>query len=197
MMLIKRSTGPLQRAHKIMHIIFLLCCAHKKNTEKRSAAWQPCFCLCVHFCSATCFQIHELSIFCCRGYLKLTPPFHIQCSIEGRLLSSETWPGLACVLLTPDSWVDPTQPASGFWRERGICLSRRGREVGMSGWMEWWTGHVTPTLDDHVSVNVITVIITAYMMKWQKVLTRSALILTVRLNALTGLVGCSVQIILL
>lgn len=67
----------------------------------------------------------------------------------------------------------------------------------MSGWMEWWTGHVTPTLDDHVSVNVITVIITAYMMKWQKVLTRSALILTVRLNALTGLVGCSVQIILL
>lgn len=38
MMLIKRSTGPLQRAHKIMHIIFLLCCAHKKNTEKRSAA---------------------------------------------------------------------------------------------------------------------------------------------------------------
>lgn len=74
----------------------------------------------------------------------------------------------------------------------------------MSGWMEWRTGHVTPTLDDHVSVNVITVIITAYMMKWQKVLTRSALILTVckwndtvRLNALTGLVGCSVQIILL
>lgn len=41
-------------------------------------------------------------------------------------------------------------------------------------------GHVTPTLDDHVSVNVITAIITAYMMKWQKMLTQSALILSER-----------------
>lgn len=65
--------------------------------------------------------------------------------------------------------------------------------------MEWRTGHVTPTLDYHVGVNAITVIITAYMMKWQKVLIRSALILAVRkvcecndivrLNALRGLVG--------
>lgn len=43
----------------------------------------------------------------------------------------------------------------------------------MSGWMEWWMGHVTATLDDHVSMNVITAI-TAYMMKWQKVLMQSA-----------------------
>lgn len=41
-------------------------------------------------------------------------------------------------------------------------------------------GHVTATLDDHVSVNVITAIIIAYMMKWQKVLTQGALILAVR-----------------
>lgn len=90
-------------------------------------------------------------------------------------------------------------------REREICLSRGvkgGGNTGISGWMERWTGHVTPTLDDHVSVNVIMVIITAYMMKWQKVLTRSALILAVcidimGLNALRGLVGPAVQIILL
>lgn len=49
----------------------------------------------------------------------------------------------------------------------------------MSEWMEWRAGHVTPTLDDRVSVNVIAVIITAYMMKWQKVLTSSALIFAV------------------
>lgn len=55
-----------------------------------------------------------------------------------------------------------------------------GGGVGMSGWMEWRMGHVTPTLDDHVSVNVITAIITAYMMKWQKMLTQSALILSER-----------------
>lgn len=76
----------------------------------------------------------------------------------------------------------------------------------MSGWMEWRLGHVTPTLDDHVSVNVITAFITAYMMKWQKVLTQSALILSasvykcndiVRLNGLRGLVGRAVQIIVL
>lgn len=69
-------------------------------------------------------------------------------------------------------------------REREICLSRgRGgwgrRNVGMSEWMEWRAGHVTPTLDDRVSVNVIAVIITAYMMKWQKVLTSSVLIFAV------------------
>lgn len=31
----------------------------------------------------------------------------------------------------------------------------------MDGWSGWAVGHVTPTLDDHVSVNVITAIITA------------------------------------
>lgn len=63
----------------------------------------------------------------------------------------------------------------------------------MSEWTEWRAGHVTPTLDDRVSVNVIAVIITAYMMKWQKVLTSGALIFAVcddivRLNALRVLV---------
>lgn len=67
----------------------------------------------------------------------------------------------------------------------------------------WCMGHVTPTLDDHVVVNVITAIITAYMMKWQKVLTRSAHVLVlpvcvckcnndVRLNVLRGLLGRAV-----
>lgn len=74
----------------------------------------------------------------------------------------------------------------------------------MSGWMEWGTGSRFSPSDDHVSVNPIHVIITAYMTKWQKVLTWSALILAVRkcndivrLNALRGLVGHAVQIILL
>lgn len=78
--------------------------------------------------------------------------------------------------------------------------------VGTSGWMEWRTGHITPTLDDHVSVTVITVIITAYMMKWQKVLTRLSSSLCesfckwddiARFNPYRGLVGRAVQIILL
>lgn len=67
----------------------------------------------------------------------------------------------------------------------------------MTEWIEWRKGYVTPTLDDHVSVNVIAVFITAYMMKWQKVLTSSALIHsvcndTVRLTAY----GVLVEIIL-
>lgn len=37
----------------------------------------------------------------------------------------------------------------------------------------WCVGHVTPTLDNLVSVNAIAVITTAYTMKWQKVLTSS------------------------
>lgn len=87
-------------------------------------------------------------------------------------------------------------------REGEGDLFQQGRgwgrwNVGMSEWIEWWKGHVTPTLDDHVSVNVIAVFITAYMMKWQKVLTSSALILSVcndivRLNVL----GVLVEIIL-
>jgi len=31
-----RNTGPLQGTHKLMRIIFLLCCAHKRNTEKKA-----------------------------------------------------------------------------------------------------------------------------------------------------------------
>ncbi len=55
-------------------------------------------------------------------------------------------------------------------REREGDLPQQGGRgnAGMSGWMEQRMGHVTPTLDDHVGVNVITVIITAYMMKWRK-----------------------------
>lgn len=34
-------------------------------------------------------------------------------------------------------------------------------------------GHVTPALDDHVGVNVIMAIITAYMVKRREVLTQS------------------------
>lgn len=76
-----------------------------------------------------------------------------------------------CFAYTRPLGVDPTQPAGPG--ERGRSASAGGGEG--RGWglcrderMEWRTGHVTPTLDDHVSANVITVIITAYMMKWQK-----------------------------
>lgn len=65
-------------------------------------------------------------------------------------------------------------------REGDLPQQGGGGNVRMSGWMEWRTGHVTPTLDDHVSVNVIMAIITAYMMKWQKVLMSIARILAVR-----------------
>lgn len=115
-----------------------------------------------------CYTLPKSSILCCN--LKPTPPPHMQSSIVGSCCHLRPGPGLACVLLTPNSGVDPTQPA-GCKREEGkICLSKGGWDVGMSGWMEQRTGHVTPALDDHVSVTVITVIITAYMMKWQKVL---------------------------
>lgn len=73
-------------------------------------------------------------------------------------------------------------PQAAAFREGGrsaLAMGGGGR-VGMSGWMKWWMGHVTPTSDGRVSLNVITAIITAYMMNWQKVLTRSALILAVR-----------------
>lgn len=61
----------------------------------------------------------------------------------------------------------------------------------MRGWMVQRTGHVTPALDDHVSVNVITVVITAYMGKWRKVLTPWAHIWAARKQVmlLRGLLG--------
>lgn len=65
----------------------------------------------------------------------------------------------------------------GLEREGDLPRHGGGRRCE---WMDGVAGLVTPTLDDHVSVNVITVVITAYMMKWQKVLTQSALILAVR-----------------
>lgn len=60
-----RNTGPLQGTHKIMHIIFLLCCEHK-----RSGAGQQRLCFCVHSCSATSFQDHFIQSFVVRLILK-------------------------------------------------------------------------------------------------------------------------------
>lgn len=64
--------------------------------------------------------------------------------------------------------------------ERSAPAGEGGGNVGMSGWIVWWKGHITLTVEDHVCVNVIAAIITAYMMKRQKVLTQSALILSER-----------------
>lgn len=110
----QRSTGPLQGAREIMHIIFLLCCAHKKNTGKKKSATYSSVSVLLH-------EIMNCRSFSCDGNLKPTPPR--PCSTytvlySGKLLSSETWPGPACVLLTPDSRVDPTQPAGHGERER-------------------------------------------------------------------------------
>lgn len=78
---------------------------------------------------------------------------------SGTVVSCETWPRQTLELILhhqqgPEREGDlPQQWGRG-----------RGNHVGMSGWM----GHVTPTLVGHVSLNVITAIITAYMMKCQK-----------------------------
>lgn len=60
-----------------------------------------------------------------------------------------------CFAYTRPLGVDPTQPAGPG--ERGRSASAGGGGGG-AGWglcrderMEWRTGHVTPTLDDHVS----------------------------------------------
>lgn len=162
-----------------MHIIFLLCCGHKRNTEDKKVQQGSSVSASLYVSTlATSFRDHELPIlFAVRGDLKTNTSVP---RTALRLLSFETCPGQACALLTPESGADAELPA-GSWREREICLSGRAEgNVGMSGWMEWRTGHVTPTLDSHVSVNVVTAIITDHMMKWPKVLTRSALILALR-----------------
>lgn len=74
---------------------------------------------------------HELS--------KLTPPLYIQRSIVGSCCHLRPGPGLACVLLTPDSEADPPQPAGSEEREGGLPQHGGGRGVGnveMSGWMD-------------------------------------------------------------
>lgn len=62
-------------------------------------------------------------------------------------------------------------------REGALPQRERGRwdrwNVGVSVRTGWCVGHVTPTLDNLVSVNAIVVITTAYTMKWQKMLTSS------------------------
>jgi len=126
MMLITGALG-LWREHK-KHIISLLCCAHKKKKKKKKAAteqWCFCLCFCVHFRSAPGFWNHKLSILSCEDS---RPPLPMPHTVlySGKLLSPETRPGPACILLTPDSRIDPTQPAGSGERVRsapaGVCV---------------------------------------------------------------------------
>jgi len=86
MMLITGALG-LWREHQ--NTSYFCSAVHKKRkrkTKKEAATGQWCFCLCfcVHFCSATGFWNHELSILSCGGNLKPTPaPSRIHCSIVG------------------------------------------------------------------------------------------------------------------
>lgn len=142
MMLIAGALGLCKGAHKnygyyifaLLHIKRIL----KKKTSYMTAVFLP---LCTfHFCFATRFQNHDLSVLCFEGDLKRTPLFHIQCWSRRHPRPGS---GLACVLLTPDARVDPTQP------EREGDLPQQGRGVGgMSGWVNGWSG-VRVTLLPH------------------------------------------------
>lgn len=154
------------REHTNLCIFFFflsLLCTLNEYWGEKSATWQQCFCFCIYFCSATRFPKSRTVVsFAARGDLTPTPPFRLQRSIVGSCCHLRPGPGRACVLLTPDTQVDPTLPAGFFEREGDLPQQGWRGNVGMSRWMEWWmVGHVTPTLDDHVSVNVITAIITA------------------------------------
>lgn len=81
-----------------------------------------------------CYTLPKSSILCCN--LKPTPPPHMQRSIVGSCCHLRPGPGLARVLLTPNSGVDPTQPA-GCKREEGkICLRKRVGGVCRDEWMD-------------------------------------------------------------
>lgn len=181
MMLITGALGLCREHTKWCMLYFLLCCTHKKNTAKqklqkiRSATWQQCFCLRVRSHSATRSPKNcDPSIpSTARGHLKPTPPPHIRRSIVGSCCHLR--PGQAehvfCSRQTLES-IPHSQRGLERERERegGRSASAGGVKgegvrgnVGMSGWMEWRTGHVTPTPDDRVGANAIAVIITAYV----------------------------------
>lgn len=125
-------------------------CANTKLNKR--ATRQQCFCSATHF-------LHPNPT---------SPPGHMRSFTVGSCCHLRPGPGLACVLLTPDSRADPTQPAGctgGGGRSATAGVGDVGMSRRMGGLMERRKGHVTPELDDHVGVNAVTVIITAYMVK--------------------------------
>lgn len=128
MMLITGALG-LCREHTKLCILYFCSAVHmkkrilgKKNKRYMTAVF---LLLCTFlFCYTKSQTVNPL--LWRQSYTDTPPPVPHTVLYSGKLLSSETWPGPACVLLTPDSRLDPTEPAGSVERGRSAPVGGGG-----------------------------------------------------------------------
>lgn len=138
MMLITGALG-LCREHTKLCILYFCSAVHiKKRILKKKKALHDSSVSASVYISVLLHKITNCQSFAVTAILHRHPPVPHTVLYSGKLLSSETWPGPACVLLTPDSRLDPTEPAGSV--ERGRSAPAGGGRGECRDELDGWCG---------------------------------------------------------